>query len=125
MFVIFTCVFRIPGGFAGVCLLDYDQDGDDDIYVTAASDVPNRLYKNGIIGEDNLHFEDVAEEAGVRLFNHNSRGCCFGDVNNDGFPDLLVTSVCRMVSYCSGMAVSHVQKNIVSRAIEQFTCNFT
>jgi enediyne biosynthesis protein E4 len=74
---------------------DYDNDGDLDIYVInnrgGYDDYPikdgwaNRLYQN----DGNGFFKDVALEAGVRDLG-NSKGCCFGDYDNDGDLDLYI-----------------------------------
>ncbi|MBN1347910.1 VCBS repeat-containing protein [candidate division KSB1 bacterium] len=74
---------------------DYDNDGDLDIYVAnnrgGYDDYPikerwlNRLYRNNGDGT----FTDVAEAAGVQD-PANSKGCCFGDYDNDGDLDLYV-----------------------------------
>ncbi len=74
---------------------DYDNDGDLDIYVAnnrggydeypIKDNWPNRLYRNNSDGT----FTDVAAEAGVRD-ESNSKGCCFGDYDNDGDLDLYV-----------------------------------
>jgi hypothetical protein len=74
---------------------DYDNDGDPDIYVAnnrggydeyqIKDGWPNRLYRNNGDGT----FTDVAESVGVRDTG-NSKGCCFGDYDNDGHLDLYV-----------------------------------
>jgi hypothetical protein len=83
---------------SGVCLLDYDRDGWLDIYLVNGSTVvalagesaPPRaaLFHNNHDGT----FTDVSEKAGVT----NERwglGCAVGDYDNDGWPDLYVTSL--------------------------------
>ena len=69
----------------GLAIGDYDNDGDDDLYVTNVG--PNVLYRN----EGNGRFTDVSEEAGV---NHNGWGAsaAFSDYNNDGWLDLYVVN---------------------------------
>ena len=74
---------------------DYDNDGDLDIYVAnnrggldeypIKDKWPNRLYRNDGKGK----FTDVTQVAGVQDFG-NSKGCCFGDYDNDGDLDLYV-----------------------------------
>ncbi|MCI0417504.1 CRTAC1 family protein [bacterium] len=75
----------------GVVSFDYDNDGDIDIYV-ANDSTPNCLYRN----RGNGTFEEVATPGGV-AYNANgqeqgSMGVDFGDYNNDGWFDLLVTN---------------------------------
>ena len=89
----------------GVALLDYDQDGLVDIFVTGGGKFgpgdkivghANRLYRN----EGNWRFRDVTAEAGLPetgLFY--SCGCAAGDFDNDGWPDLVVTGYGRLALY--------------------------
>ena len=81
----------------GVAFLDYDNDGWMDIYLvnSGASDfwtpktpVRNALYKNNRDGT----FSDVTLKAGVAGGSF-GMGVVVGDYDNDGWPDLLVSSV--------------------------------
>src|SRR5262245_30416972 len=67
----------------GACTGDFDNDGDDDLYVTNFG--KNRLYRNDGRG----HFEDVAGAAGVSVGGW-STGCAFADYDGDGRLDLFV-----------------------------------
>jgi hypothetical protein len=64
---------------------DYDNDGDEDLYLTVNG--PNHLFRNDGGGQ----FTDVTEEArvGNDLF---SVGTAFGDLDNDGDLDLYVVN---------------------------------
>ncbi|MFW6012234.1 MAG: CRTAC1 family protein [bacterium] len=79
-----------PRGSPGVALLDFDGDGDLDLYVTNGPGAANSLYANRLEETGDLRFEDVAEAAGVAATDQDSTGVCFGDLDNDGDPDLVV-----------------------------------
>lgn len=79
-----------PRGSPGVALLDFDGDGDLDLYVTNGPGAANSLYANRLEETGALRFEDVAEAAGVAATAQDSTGVCFGDLDNDGDPDLVV-----------------------------------
>ena len=99
---LFTILESLGGG---VGLIDYDQDGLIDVFVTGGGHFgpnkeilghPNRLFRN----EGNWRFRDVTAEAGLPengLFY--SHGCAVGDFDNDGWPDLLVTGYGRMALF--------------------------
>src|SRR5436305_4431002 len=67
----------------GISVMDYDNDGLPDIYVTGFGG--NVLYHN--LG--NCKFEDVTEKAGVRGAGF-STGAAWGDYDRDGNVDLFV-----------------------------------
>jgi hypothetical protein len=75
----------------GVTTLDYDVDGDTDLYVTNDS-TPNHLWQNQGDGT----FEEVGMRRGVALDPNGKEqagmGIGVGDVNGDGRQDLFVTN---------------------------------
>lgn len=79
-----------PYGVPGVAIFDYDTDGDLDIYVTNGPGGANGLFSNQLSESHSLGFVDVAEEAGVALTAVDTQGVCYGDIDNDSDPDLLV-----------------------------------
>ncbi len=71
----------------GVCVGDYDNDGYDDIFVTAYG--KNRLFHN----EGGKHFSEVAEAAGVAGSGKEwGTGCAFVDYDRDGRLDVVVAN---------------------------------
>jgi len=69
--------------------LDYDNDGDLDLFISAVSD--QMLFENRLIPDGVLNFFDVSAESGVALPAVGFSAVA-GDVNNDGLPDIYVTS---------------------------------
>ena len=82
---------RDAGFGLGVMTLDYDQDGDTDIYVTNDS-TPNHLWVNGADGS----FQERGGELGVALDaggkEQAGMGIACGDMDGDGYFDLFVTN---------------------------------
>lgn len=72
-------------------VLDFDQDGRPDLFLAGAvvekGSVRNLLLRN--LGEGK--FADVTSKIGLASAPP-CLGCCVGDFDNDGFPDLLLTT---------------------------------
>ena len=77
-------------GAPGVALLDFNGDGDLDIYVTNGPGKDNALYRNRLAEDGRFSLELVPDAAGAAATEQDSTGACFGDIDNDGAPDLLV-----------------------------------
>lgn len=106
--------FRLPEiTGSGAALVDYDNDGDLDIYLIQAAPrvggkplvlLPegwkpgNRLFRNNLIPSGKLSFTDVTESAGVGS-SAVGMGVAAGDYDNDGFTDLYVTNFGQNVLY--------------------------
>lgn len=73
---------------SGTCFGDIDNDGDLDLMVLGMAE-PNRLYENIGGGQ----FSDITDQAQVGGGNLSSATCSFGDVNNDGLLDLVVSNL--------------------------------
>ncbi|MGH7226931.1 MAG: FG-GAP repeat domain-containing protein, partial [Gemmataceae bacterium] len=71
----------------GVAVADFDGDGRDDVYFLNQLG-GNALYRNKGDGT----FEDVTDKAGVGVGDRICVAATFGDYDNDGHPDLYVTS---------------------------------
>ncbi len=82
-------------GSIGATFVDYDNDGDQDLFVTNYG--PNILYENDGTGV----FTDVTATAGVAgNTNRRSMGVAWADYDQDGWVDLYVTQH----RYCQGEA---------------------
>ncbi len=79
---------RVPAppseGLHGTTWLDYDNDGDLDLYLTNGPGFANALFRN-----DDGAFTDVAAEAGV-TGGGGGAGAVAADIDNDGWVDLFV-----------------------------------
>ena len=67
----------------GMCAADYDNDGDQDVYVTAHG--PNHLFRNDGRGG----FEEIDAGDDARYW---SSSCAFADYDRDGWADLYVAN---------------------------------
>ena len=95
----------------GVALLDYDNDGDLDVFVIQGdmfsgkvidsaltppkSPLSSRLFRNDVgpvLSDGPLHFTDVTEQARIDVRGY-GMGAAAGDYNNDGCVDLYVTKL--------------------------------
>jgi hypothetical protein len=103
---------------SGVALLDYDGDGDLDIFVLQGAILDktktlkdvifpapqkhwpgNRLFRNELIPTGKLQFVDVTDKAGVGGNGGYGMGVAVGDYDNDGHPDIFVTNYGRNILY--------------------------
>jgi hypothetical protein len=82
---------------SGVCFIDYDNDGWQDIFLVNSKDWEGHkvagpsypaLYHNNHDGT----FTDVTRAAGLAVESY-GMGCAVGDYDNDGFDDLYLTTV--------------------------------
>jgi len=79
----------------GVAILDYDGDGDNDLFLVDSGALPgyagpltgSRLYRNDGAGR----FRDVTARAGIEVTGY-GMGVAAADVDGDGFVDLYVTA---------------------------------
>ena len=75
------------GWAVGVCVGDYNNDGNEDLFITYYGQ--NKLYRNNGDGT----FSDVTAKAGLLQSGiHFGAGCTFIDYNRDGLLDLFVSN---------------------------------
>ena len=96
--------YQIETMTGGVAVIDYDNDGWQDIYFVNGAELPamqkttppfwNRLFRNNHNGT----FSDATETAGVRGEGY-AMGVAVADYDNDGDPDLFVAGVNRNLLY--------------------------
>ena len=70
----------------GIAWADFNNDGYTDLFVPTSGTAPNKLYKNN----GNGTFTDVAATVGLNDM-ANTITCSWGDFDNDGDLDLVVT----------------------------------
>jgi tetratricopeptide (TPR) repeat protein len=86
-------------GAIGIALGDYDKDGRLDLFINGLDNSPNRLYHN----EGQWRFTDVTKKAGVEQPPHNGFVAFLEDYNNDGWPDLITTSLASWNATVEGL----------------------
>lgn len=87
----------------GTGAFDFDNDGNKDIFVACGAILDNELevlHRPALLpdkvfrNDGNLHFTDASATAGAALMTPAMhRGAAFGDVNNDGKVDVLVSAI--------------------------------
>ncbi|MEH6536450.1 MAG: FG-GAP-like repeat-containing protein [Psychroserpens sp.] len=70
-----------------VTWVDFDNDGDKDLYATSFTD-GNKLFQN----DGSLNFTDITVTSGLPIINIYSYGASWGDYNNDGKLDVFICS---------------------------------
>ena len=72
---------------SGATFIDYNMDGWLDIYMSGGR-APDKLYRN----VEGRLYVDVSDELPYRDENYITSGAIAGDLNNDGCPDIFITS---------------------------------
>ncbi|MEM9056493.1 MAG: CRTAC1 family protein [Pseudomonadota bacterium] len=82
---------------AGGALVDYDNDGDLDVYLIQGGPLDgsgtsgNRLFRNALVPSGALRFEDVSSDSGADDTGY-GMGVATGDYDNDGDADLYLAN---------------------------------
>ncbi|MBZ5858943.1 CRTAC1 family protein [Flavihumibacter profundi] len=103
-------VFKVYEGMfgGGACVLDFNKDGFEDLYITGGMN-DDVLYKNN----GNGTFTNVFEKSGMAVTkNYVTQGVAGADVNRDGYIDLFVTTITR-----------RDRKEVIPREINLFFLN--
>lgn len=82
----------------GFCFLDYNLDGNIDIYITVFSaDHQNNIWIPGFLmkGNGNGTFTDMTVASGIDGVAEPNYGATITDWNNDGWPDIMTCPYCR------------------------------
>ncbi|MES1222638.1 MAG: VCBS repeat-containing protein, partial [Bacteroidota bacterium] len=86
-------VFKVYEGMfgGGACVIDYNNDGKEDIYITGGMN-DDVLYRNN----GNGTFTNIFEQSGLTgTKNFVTQGVSGADINRDGFVDLFITTITR------------------------------
>ena len=78
----------------GAVFFDYDNDNDQDLYLTHDANQPFKLLEN----DGNGIFNDVSAASGTDYMGM-GMGVDFGDANNDGYYDLYITNLFENVLF--------------------------
>lgn len=89
--VLYPVFEQANSAWAGVALLDYNNDGWLDIFFTNGLSQPDALYRN--MGDNT--FVDVTNEAGLFSLEQHG-GVAAADLDNDGDQDLVVAKECSL-----------------------------
>jgi len=81
-------VLAIEQDSTGVCFGDIDNDGDHDLYVLGNGE-ENKLFEN----MGNGAFKNITSQSETGAGSNSSTTCSFGDVNGDGYLDVVVANL--------------------------------
>ena len=87
-------LYHVNGG--GLALFDYDRDGQCDVYVAQSGGIPHQESStaNQLFRQLDGQFAEVTSTSGGGDRRY-GQGVCAGDLNQDGFLDLLIANIGR------------------------------
>jgi hypothetical protein len=106
----------VSGDVKMIQWVDYDNDGDKDLFITVEGD-PVKLYNN----DGAMNLTEVTEDAGLQIQWVNHYGSCWGDINNDGWLDLYVCKYHNAVMNQGYEYTNHLYKNLGNGTFEDIT----
>jgi hypothetical protein len=106
----------LPEGSMGIAAADFDNDGDEDLFVTNLPKETNTLYVNG--GKGN--FDDATHQAGLAVpsIPFTGFGTDWFDYDHDGWLDLFVANgAVLLVEALRGQSFPYQQRNQLFRNV--------
>lgn len=83
--------------------VDYDQDGDEDLFICNENQTRNELFRN----EGSGNFIKITSAGDLLLEASGSMGASWGDVNNDGWMDVFICNSGYFVGQANRLYINH------------------
>jgi len=113
-FSVFPLLVSIDAESKHALWADFDNDGDKDLFVSVRNG-RNYLYRNN----GSMVMEDITQQAGLFMGVEPSYGAAWGDMDRDGWLDLIVTS--RKIGVENLMTTNRLYRNLGDGTFEDLT----